>query len=220
MEQNSARQRKIIGLPHEYTVVPVSTLDEKSAQCPSTLVSHIDQSALSDPLTEEYEWLERCRSNETCDTWAGHHSKLDGNLYDFLARMHLLSVLREKADTMAMMEHGMGIVMKDTKFLNPVQTPVLVCDQPLFRLCKLIQWLKPDQFGEDKIFILFGGLHIEKAALQVLGDWLDGSGWTEALVKAGVTTQGRAESMVSVSMITRTRYAHQVLENFDANYSF
>ncbi|KAJ8877072.1 hypothetical protein PR048_021524 [Dryococelus australis] len=40
--------------------------------------------------------------------------------------------------------------------------------------------------------------------------WLDGSGWVIALVEEEVTTQGRAESMINVSHIARTRYAHQV----------
>lgn len=41
-----------------------------------------------------------------------------------------------------------------------------------------------------------GSLHIEKAAFIAAGNLLEGNGWTEALVEAKVTTQGRAESIL------------------------
>ena len=34
--------------------------------------------------------------------------------------------------------------------------------------------------------IILGGLHIEIATLKLLGDWLDYSGWTNALVQADI----------------------------------
>ena len=57
---------------------------------------------------------------------------------------------------------------------------------------------------------MFGGLHIEKAALSTVGDWLKGSGWTSALVQADVTTPGTADSFLKVPHITCTRRAHQI----------
>ena len=36
---------------------------------------------------------------------------------------------------------------------------------------------------------MLGGLHIKMAAFKLLGDWLDGSGWTSALVAAEVATE-------------------------------
>ena len=35
--------------------------------------------------------------------------------------------------------------------------------------------------GEEKYVVLMGGLHIEKALLNVLGNWLDGSGWVAVM---------------------------------------
>ena len=58
---------------------------------------------------------------------------------------------------------------------------------------------------------MLGGLHIEKAALSTVGDWLKGSGWTSALVQADVATPGTADSFLKVSHITCTRRAHQIL---------
>ena len=35
-----------------------------------------------------------------------------------------------------------------------------------------------------------GGLHIEMAMLKLIGDWLDGSGWTYVMTSANVTSDG------------------------------
>ena len=64
--------------------------------------------------------------------------------------------------------------------------------------------------GEDKLVDMIGGLLIELAVLKAIGSWLLGSGWTEAIAQAEITTTGRAESLVTSTHITRTRYVHQV----------
>ena len=47
-------------------------------------------------------------------------------------------------------------------------------------------------------------------ALKVLGDLLEKSGWTNALVLSGLSSMGTAESYLKASHMTRTRRAHQV----------
>ena len=66
------------------------------------------------------------------------------------------------------------------------------------------------EYGEENFVILMGGLHIEKAALSLVGDLLRNSGWVEVISEAGVFTAGRADAFLVASHITRTRYAHQV----------
>ena len=44
---------------------------------------------------------------------------------------------------------------------------------------------------------MFNGLHIEMAALKTLGDWLQGSGWVEALVETEITRADTAESLLA-----------------------
>ena len=58
--------------------------------------------------------------------------------------------------------------------------------------------------------VLLGGLHIEMATLATVGDLLDGSGWTNVLTQAGITTPGTAASFLKGAHIKRTRHAHQV----------
>jgi len=72
-------------------------------------------------------------------------------------------------------------------------------------LAKQIQWKWPKKYGDDKVVVMFGGFHIEMAALKTLGDWLDGSGWVQALVQAEITTPGTAESFLRASHVTTQR---------------
>ena len=102
------------------------------------------------------------------------------------------------------------MVKKAVQELNPSQVPVVTLDQPLYTIAKLIQWNWPDTYGEKHFITILGGLHIEMAALNVIGDWLEDSGWVEALVQAKVASTGTAQSFLKASHVTRTRHAHQV----------
>ena len=44
--------------------------------------------------------------------------------------------------------------------------------------------------------VMFVGLHIEMAALKMLGDWLQRSAWVQALVQAEIATPGMADSFL------------------------
>ena len=46
--------------------------------------------------------------------------------------------------------------------------------------------------------------------MQVLGDWLDDSGWTSALLQGDIASTGTADSFIKASHVTKTRHAHQV----------
>ena len=72
-----------------------------------------------------------------------------------------------------MVRHSMNIVKQATEYLNPGQVPVIAVDQPLFALAKQIQLNWPKTYDEQHFVILLGGLHIEMAALKILGDWLE-----------------------------------------------
>ena len=122
----------------------------------------------------------------------------------------LMSLLQESAHSGATIKHSVNRIKEATNFLNPGQTPVMAVDQLLFALSKQIQWLWPESYGEDKFVVIFGGLHIEMAALKVLGDLLKGSGWTGALAEAEIASAGTADSLLSASSVGKTRQAHLV----------
>jgi hypothetical protein len=93
-----------------------------------------------------------------------------------------------------MIWHAMKIVQQAVQKDNPGQVPVLTCDQPLYTITKHIQWTWPETHGEDHFVILIGGLHIKMACLKLAGDWLEDSGWTEALVQADIAGAGTTNS--------------------------
>ena len=94
--------------------------------------------------------------------------------------------------------------------LNPGQIPIIAFDQPLYALAKQIQWYWPDAYGKDKIFVMFGCLHVEMTALKTIGKWLEGSGWTCALVQANVASPGTGDSFLKATHVSRTKHVHQV----------
>src|SRR6218665_1789141 len=122
----------------------------------------------------------------------------------------MLPLFRHSANTVAMIRHSFTVIQAAVIHLNPNQIPILYFDQPTYALAKQIQWHWPEKFGEDKFVVMMGGLHIEMAALKMLGQWLDGSGWVQCLIKAGVATSGVAESFIHASHVKRTRYSHTV----------
>ena len=111
---------------------------------------------------------------------------------------------------MAMLRHSTDVVKTAVDMLNPGQVPVIPFDQALYALAKQIQWTSPTTHGEIHLVVMFGGLHIEMAALKMLGNLLEGSGWTGALVQANVASSGTADLFLKVSHVTRTRQIHQV----------
>ena len=149
------------------------------------------------------------KKTETMVSWSAYHGERQQHV-NTRCQSSLLPLFAECAHSLAMIKHAITVVMKAVEHLNPGPTAVIAFDQLLFALAKEIQWRHPDTMGEDKLVIMLGGLHIELAVLKAIGYWLSGSGWTEAVAQAGITSAGRAESLVTSAHITRTRYAHQV----------
>ena len=73
---------------------------------------------------------------------------------------------------------------------------MITLDQPLYAIAKKIQWNWPENYGENQFVIVLGGLHIKMAGLKVIGDWMEDSGWVEALVQAKVASAGTADSFL------------------------
>lgn len=165
-------------------------------------------------LKEEYDWLEEVfltkdMADAVSITWAAHHAKQNRSKPFEVSITSLMPLLRDQAHSVATLRHCMEKIRDAVAFLNPGQIPVIAADQPLYALLKQIQWQWPE-YGEDSFVIMFGGLHIEMAALKSLGTVLRNSGWTSSLTEAGVASSGTAESFLSAASVTRTRQAHQI----------
>ena len=109
-----------------------------------------------------------------------------------------------------MVKHGINVIKQATEHVNPGQVPVLTVDQPLYAIAKKIQWMWPRVYGEGKLVVMMGGLHVEMALLKVIGDFLEGSGWMAVMTSAGVMTEERADGLQKGSQTSRSQWAHQV----------
>ena len=206
--------KSIQALPASYTEVEPSLLVTKSPPVPpvENLQAMIDMKDLPN-VANHSQWLNVVRQSLESGilpnnlSWSAYHANLQV-IFPKPAVIALLPLFFEEAHSVAMIKHGMVVVKKAVMKLNAEQIPVIALDQPLYAMGKLIQWSDATLFGEDKFVLLLGGLHIELAAWKTCGDWLDGSGWTDMLVHANVTSVGSADSFLKASHIKRARQAH------------
>jgi hypothetical protein len=137
------------------------------------VLNNYDHSLRSLPM--EYEWLQFVSlTDEVVEvetvSWSYHASRVKGPQVE-VSTTSLLPLLNDQAHSVATIKHTMDKVKEVTQFLNPAQCSGMAVDQPLFAIAKQIQWQWSNDYGEDK-FVMFGGLHIEMAALKLLGDLL------------------------------------------------
>ena len=208
-------------LPDYYTTVPAVALQTTKLSVPQQLTVPVlqDDQLMMNARLKENNWLAHAsklleKNNiESGDilSWSAFHASLQDKSENLPASLtQLLPLLDEKAATAAMIKHGINMLQRATEFLNPDQIPVMAFDAPLFALAKFVQWKWPETHGENKFIAMLGGLHIEMAMWKTYGDYLEGSGWTNALTLADVASRGTADSFLKAHHLTKTRHAHQV----------
>jgi len=215
-------------LPSSYTTVPCVKSLPKMVCVPTCSESLPEDSPEnSSAMNDQYKWLftvekavASASSNppeltgdlavDNCVNWSAYHSRQNISSDKATDVTTLLPLFRNAAHSPAMLCHALTIIQKAVGSVNSDQIPVVTLDQPLYAIAKQIQWCWSDTFGEQNFFLMLGGLHIEKAFMTTIGDWLHGSGWTSVLVNANVTSSGKADAMLHAAHITRTRHAHQV----------
>jgi hypothetical protein len=144
-------------------------------------------------------------------SWSAFHAVQSPDVPIFgVDKTAMLPIFQEEAKSAAMIRHSIDVISAAVHHLSPNQTPVIACDQPLYAIAKQIQWNWPQTYGERRVVIMFGGLHIEMTAGKTIGDWLENSGWKTSLTQANITSAGRADSFIKSSHVSRTRHAHEV----------
>ena len=121
-----------------------------------------------------------------------------------------MPMFREDSESVAMIKHAMDMIWKGVNPLNNGQPIVIALDQLLYAIPKRIEWQWPEEYGIHRFHIMLGGLHIEMAYLSALGDWLNCCGWVAAITNSEIAKGGVAESFLSSSKVSKTRYNHQV----------
>lgn len=218
-DESDTLKKTVDPLPAYYTEVPPVMLRNNYPNVPKREGPMAgDRQLLNVSLQDERQWLDCTMQNLKEEwapdkgfvSWAAYHANLHPTVDRPKSLSALLPLFHDNAHSAAMIRHSMNLVKQVVQELNPGQVPVLTCDQPLYAITKQIQWTWPESHGEDHFVILLGGLHIEMAFMKVAGDWLEDSGWTEALVQADVAGSGTADSFLRASHVSRTRNAHQV----------
>ena len=206
--------KTICNLPESYTNVPPKYFGIKILNPP-----HAENQPLLPPLVlkTEFEWLQKVSITDTVNTdridisWSAHHASMKRSPSFKVTITSLLPLLREQAHSVATICHCLYKIKEAVSHLNPGQVPIVAADQPIFATAKQVQWHWPEEYGENKFVIMFGGLHIEMAALKSIGTLLQDSGWTTALTESGIATAGTADSFLSASSVIRTRQMHQLV---------
>ncbi|KAK0146492.1 hypothetical protein N1851_014183 [Merluccius polli] len=213
------RSKTIVHLPEYYTEIPPVACNFKVLEVPETSVRSLTRGGIRQHIEAEHQWLANARKSAENKTaaagaldvsWAAFHASRQTHVSRAMSPIALLPLFHESAHSVAMIKHSLDVIGKAVEHLNPGQTPVVTFDQPLYALAKQIQFKWPDIYGEGKLVVMFGGLHIEMAALKMLGSWLQGSGWVEALVEADIASSGTADSFLKAAHVTRSRRAHQI----------
>ena len=115
------------GLPESYVTVPIVALNTSSVSVPpcNETTCHVDIN-IDDAKQKEARWVNHALSRLSNDdvsaeyliTWAAYHSRGQQHTNEPPAITALLPLFYEKADTPAMIKHGMDILREATSFLG------------------------------------------------------------------------------------------------------
>lgn len=137
----------IASLPTQYAEVSPVEAWKIAPSFPNTTVKADDFHRLTVDLSDEKKWLDHVKSvldnsvqdqnDEGCTFWAAFHASRSTAVTDIPPDIScLLPLFQEEAKSVAMILHSMNAVKRSVEFLNPGQTPVIACDQPLYAIAK------------------------------------------------------------------------------------
>eukprot|EP00112_Aurelia_sp_Birch-Aquarium-sp1_P020727 Seg5404.1 transcript_id=Seg5404.1/GoldUCD/mRNA.D3Y31 product="hypothetical protein" pseudo=true protein_id=Seg5404.1/GoldUCD/D3Y31 len=218
---NTTSKSNIIGKPQlpEY-YLDIAPVAKGIVLRPIRTTNAEDGDIVHVPLEESEAWLKQTEllANKddqpelsTRTSWSAFHEDQKSSLPRLKCLSALMPLIDENISSLAMVKHTMKVVKRAVDSLHKDQIPVITGDQPVYALGKQVQWHFPDYYGEDKFVFMMGGLHIEKATLSMIGDWLEESGWSDLITAAQVFTFGTSEALLSAFHVKKSRYAHQSL---------
>ena len=158
--------KKLSPLPKEYTQVrPIpyqTTRSDLFAPVCSVNVRDIDmiaqfeQSEKEELISLESFAIDFLSVNmvQSARSWAQHDAPLERNIECTPGINAIMPLLRDPVHILEMQYHCMEINVNTINALNPGQTPVDTCDQPIYALTKEVQWRYPIKF--QRYFSLMG----------------------------------------------------------------
>ena len=156
--------RNHLPLPKQYAeVLPVQPW-KTDPSFPSTTVKADDINHLTIDLSDEDRWLKHVKDvldnndqdqiQQSFISWAAFDVSRTAAVTNVPPDIScLLPLFQEEAKSVAMILHAKNTVKSSVAFLNPGQTPVIICDQPLYAIAKKIQWQLPQTQGEKNLLL-------------------------------------------------------------------
>ena len=124
---------KVDQLPQTYALVEKLCLPNLSclyAPLMTISIPDFDFDLLRKALDDEIEWLSQLDING----WSSHHASVNRSEVKEPDITTILPLIREKVHTLDTQYHCMNIISQTINAINPNQTPVDVCDQPVYAL--------------------------------------------------------------------------------------
>ena len=107
-------------------------------------------------------------------------------------------------------QHLIKFCIEYTDTLNSQQVTAVDClDQPIYFLCKIIQWKYPE-FALPNYFALFGALHIETELLIANRHLVVGTGLDKIVGNTSIDTAGLQTATLVVNHIHKAMYSVQL----------
>ena len=156
-----SRVKKINDLPDMYTAVPPVTLSRDNPTPVDINRVTISNVTNDDSLNDWVKTLEEALKEETFDdtrinvSCSGYHAIMQISVDRPPAATGLLPMFKDNAHSTSMIKHGIDLLIKATSRLNHGHTPVLIVDQPLYAICKKLQWTFQDLYGEHILTVLW-----------------------------------------------------------------
>ena len=138
-EKSENTSLKVDKLPTEYANVENLHLSAlRDIFIPVTTVNtiDIDNNVLQNAINEKKEWLCSYKINNDC--WSSFHASRQRHRIKMNDTSSIMPLIREKVNTLDTQFHCMTFIKDTLKEINSDQTPIDVCDQPVYALTKQI----------------------------------------------------------------------------------
>ena len=118
----------------------------------------------------------------------------------------VLPIFDTKSTDPSLFNHVKDMTSEIVQDFNRGQILFITADQPIYAVCKRLQWYNPSTYGLNNIFFILGEMHLKHEMEFVLGDYFNGSDVTDIVESAKVCSTTDA-SFLSGGNLMKTRFS-------------
>ena len=169
--KEKSKTKQVESIPKEYAEPPYVYFPKLvdglyAVPCPVTDSKYDANDMHDNGVFNEITWLDYAAlssSSQSVNPWSKNHSNLKRQVPDLPGIHAIVPLMNVAVHTLQTQHHCMQYIKKSVNFFNPGQTPVDVCDQPVYVLTKETQSREKDAFGSSSYFSLLGICTSKKA---------------------------------------------------------